>query len=53
MQSKVVQAVVITLSIHLLMGLNTLETKVASHSVEPSEVPSEVIVALKQVLTRR
>jgi hypothetical protein len=53
MMSKVIQAAVITLSIHLLIGLNTLETKVARHSVEPGEVPGEVIVALKQVLTRR
>lgn len=53
MLSKVIQASVITLSLHLLIGLNTLETKVASHSVEPSEVPSEMIVALKEVLARR
>ncbi len=53
MLSKVAQAAVITLSLHLLMGLNTLEVKVAHNPVEPGEVPGEVIVALKQVLTRR
>lgn len=53
MLSKVIQATAITLSLHLLMGLNVLETKVAHRSVEPSEVPNEVIVALKQALNRR
>lgn len=53
MLSKIIQATVITLSLHLLIGLNTLETKVARNSVEPAEVPGEVIVALKQALTRR
>ena len=52
MLSKVVQAVIITLSLHILIGLNTLESKVARNSVEPSEVPSEVIVALRQALSR-
>lgn len=53
MLNKVIQAAVLTLSLHLLIGLNTLETKVARHSVEPGEVPGEVIVALKEALIRR
>ncbi|MBE9061629.1 hypothetical protein [cf. Phormidesmis sp. LEGE 11477] len=52
MLSKVMQATVITLSVHLLIGLNTLETKVTHNAVEPSEVPGEVIVALRQAFNR-
>lgn len=52
MFSKVIQAAIITLSLHLLIGLNTLETKVVRNSVEPNEVPGEVIIALKQALNR-
>ena len=52
MLSKIIQAAFITLSLHLLIGLSTLETQVVRNSVEPNEVPSEVIVALKQALKR-
>lgn len=53
MLNKIIQAAALTLSLHLLIGLNALETKAARQAVEPSEVPGEVIVALKEVLIRR
>jgi len=46
---KVIQATAITLALYALLGLDTLQPQQAENTVEPAEV----IVALKQVLTRR
>lgn len=46
---KVIQATTITLALYALLGLNMLQPQSAENTVEPSEV----IVALKQALTRR
>jgi len=46
---KVIQATAITLALYALLGLDRIQPQQAESTVEPAEV----IVALKQVLTRR
>ncbi len=43
---KIIQATTITIALYALLGLNTLQTNSAGQSARPSEV----IVALKEVL---
>ena len=49
MVTKITQAIIITLALYALLGLNTLETQTAAGR---SVNPSEVIVALRQALTK-
>ena len=46
---RLAQATTITLTLYALLGLNTLQIQTAASAVEPAEV----IVALKEVFTRR
>jgi hypothetical protein len=51
---RLIQATAITLALYGLLGLNTLQASIATSNdtVETVVEPGEVLVALKQVLTR-